>query len=43
MAGADMSSFVLSNRVECRVKENACFRSKGSTAIDPVFTKVLFP
>ncbi len=43
MAGADMSSFVLSNRVECRTKESACFKSKGSSAIDPVFTKVLFP
>jgi hypothetical protein len=43
MAGAGMSSFVLSNKVECRVKENACFKSKGSATIDPVFTKVLFP
>lgn len=43
MAGADMSSFVLSNKVECRVKENACFKSKGNSTIDPVFTKVLFP
>jgi Fels-1 Prophage Protein-like len=43
MAGADMSTFVLSNKIECRVKENACFKSKGSATIDPVFTKVLFP
>jgi hypothetical protein len=43
MAGADMSTFVLSNRIECRTKENACFKSKGSSAIDSVFTRVLFP
>jgi hypothetical protein len=43
MAGADMSTFVLSNKVECRVKENACFKTKGGSTIDPVFTKVLFP
>lgn len=43
MAGADMSTFVLSNKIECRVKENACFKSKGSSNIDPVFTKILFP
>ncbi len=43
MAGADMSTFVLSNRVECRTKENACFKSKGSSDINPVFTKLLFP
>lgn len=42
MAGADMSTFVLSNKVECRVKENACFKSKGSSTIDPVFTRILF-
>lgn len=43
LAGADMSAFVLSNKIECRVKEKACFRSKGSSTIDPVFTQVLFP
>jgi hypothetical protein len=43
MASADMSIFVLSNKVECRVKENACFKTKGSSTIDPVFTKILFP
>lgn len=43
MAGADMSTFVLSNKIECRVKENACFKSKNSKDIDPVFTKILFP
>jgi hypothetical protein len=43
MAGADMSSFVLSNKIQCRVKENACFKGKGSSTIDPVFTKILFP
>lgn len=43
MAGADMSTFVLSNKIECRVKESACFKGKGSSTIDPVFTKILFP
>jgi hypothetical protein len=43
MAGADTSAFVLSNKIECRVKENACFKSKGGSTIDPVFTKILFP
>lgn len=43
MAGADMSTFVLSNKIECRVKENACFKTKGGSVIDPVFTRVLFP
>ena len=43
MAGADTSSFVLSNRIQCRTQEKACFKSKGSSVIDPVFTKVLFP
>ena len=43
MAGADMSTFVLSNKIEYRVKENACFKSKNSKDIDPVFTKILFP
>lgn len=43
MAGADFSTFVLSNKIECRVKENACFKSKNSKDIDPVFTKILFP
>ena len=43
MAGADMSTFVLSNKIECRVKENACFKIKNGKDIDPVFTKILFP
>ena len=43
MAGADTSSFVLSNKIECRVKEKACFKGKGSMTIDPVFTRILFP
>jgi hypothetical protein len=42
MAGADMSSFALSNKIECRVRENACFKSKSSNNIDPVFTRILF-
>lgn len=43
MKGADTTSFVLSNKVECRVREGACFKGKGQRSIDPVFTKVLFP
>lgn len=43
MAGADTTSFVLSNRIQCRIQEKACFKGKGSSVIDPVFTKVLFP
>jgi Fels-1 Prophage Protein-like len=43
MAGADFSTFVLSNKIGCRVKENACFKIKNSKHIDPVFTKILFP
>jgi hypothetical protein len=43
MAGANMSTFVLTNKIECRVKENACFKSKNSKDIDPVFTRILFP
>lgn len=43
LAGADMSNFVLSNGIQCRVKENACFKSKGSSVINPVFTRVVFP
>lgn len=43
MAGADTNTFVLSNKIECRVKENACFKGKGGSSIDPVFTKILFP
>lgn len=39
----DASSFVMSNRVQCRTKEKACFKSKSGTVIDPVFTQLLFP
>ncbi len=45
MAGEnfDSSSFVMSNRIQCRTKEKACFKSKNGTVIDPVFTQILFP
>jgi hypothetical protein len=39
----DPSSFVMSNRIQCRTKEKACFKSKNGTVIDPVFTQLLFP
>jgi hypothetical protein len=45
MAGGDFdaSSFVMSNRIQCRTKEKACFKSKNGTVIDSVFTQILFP
>lgn len=45
MSGGDFdsSSFVMSNRIQCRTKEKACFKTKNGTVIDPVFTQLLFP
>jgi hypothetical protein len=39
----DASSFVMSNRIQCRTKEKACFKSKNGTVIDRVFTQIFFP
>jgi hypothetical protein len=39
----DSSNFVLSNGVQCRVAEKACFKSKNSRTVDRAITRVLFP
>jgi hypothetical protein len=43
MAAIESSSFVMSNRVQCRTKEKACFKSKDGTVIDPVCKQIFFP
>lgn len=45
MSGGDFdsSSFVMSNRIQCRTKDKACFKTKNGTVIDPVFTQILYP
>jgi Fels-1 Prophage Protein-like len=39
----DSANFVLSNGVQCRVAEKACFKGKNSRTVDRAITRVLFP